>query len=46
MKKEPDYQFWGENEEEDKILREMNIRLTFKDWLEDPEEDKIWNNYL
>jgi len=46
MKKEPDYQFWGENEEEDEILRNINISTTFKDWFEDPKEDEIWNKLL
>jgi len=44
MKKELDYQFWGENEEEDDIIINSILNVSFKDWL-DPAED-IWDKLL
>ena len=44
MKKEPDYQFWGENEEEDRVFMNAILDVTFKDWL-NPAED-VWDNLL
>jgi len=39
-----DFQFWGEDEEEDKMFWNALIVEFFKEWLSGPEEDKIWND--
>jgi len=39
-----DFQFWGEDAEEDKIFWNALIAESFKEWLSNPEEDKIWKD--